>query len=65
VKKPHYTKLLKAFVDGKSGGLARIELYRLELIKPVGVGSKGPVWKLSERGERRARRLGYLNLTAW
>lgn len=58
VKKTHYTRLLKAFIDGSAGGLARIELQRLDLVK-YAVGG----WMLTERGKLRAERLGYLKGT--
>jgi hypothetical protein len=64
VSKPHYTILLRAFIDGRSGGLDRIELRRLGLIEVSGPGPKGPRYRLTARGKERARRLGYLKQVA-
>lgn len=57
-KKPHYTKLLKAFIAGELSEVvpdAQRELARLALVK-----YEAGRWYLTKYGEERARRLGYL-----
>jgi hypothetical protein len=63
VKKPHYTKLLKDFVNGSASGLARLELYRLDLVKTIVIHqgwSYECQYVLTDRGRARAERLGYM-----
>lgn len=55
--KPHWSKMLRAFINGSSTGFARLELVRLDLIKMC---APGPKYCLTTRGKLRAEKFGWL-----